>query len=58
MFLKEKLGTAKVPFANVVSAQYVFLRLVNLTLLHFSSVYIPSFHWYLLHFSHYHKSWT
>ncbi len=31
---------------------------VNLTLLHFSSVYISYFHWCLLHFPYYHTSWT
>ncbi len=34
------------------------LRSVNPTLIHLSSVHIPSFHWYLLHFSYCHTSWT
>ncbi len=57
MFKKKKRNWQG-PICQCGECLICILRSVNLTLLHLSSVYIPSFHWCLLHFSYYHTSCT
>ncbi len=58
MYFKRKIRNWQGPIFQCGQCLICILWSVNLTLLHLSSVYIPYFHWCLLHFSYYHTSWT